>query len=63
MFTVRFAKLDTVRIVSLPPDTDIQKLLSNGNRCQAKFLTSHYVHMHRVIFYIPNTLIKLIFWA
>jgi len=29
-------------------------------RCQAKFLTSHLVHMHRVIFYIPNTLIKLI---
>jgi len=31
--------------------------------CQAKFLTSHHVRMHRVIFYIPNTLIKLIIWA
>jgi len=29
-------------------------------RCQAKFLTSHHIRMHRVIFYIPNTLIKLI---
>jgi len=26
----------------------------------AKFLTSHHVRMHRVIFYIPNALIKLI---
>jgi len=28
----------------------------------AKFLTSHHVRMHRVILYIPNTLIKLIIW-
>jgi len=27
------------RIVSLQPDSDIQKLLLNENRCQAKFLT------------------------
>ena len=27
----------------------------------AKFLSLHHVHMHRVIFYITNTLIKLIF--
>jgi len=28
-------------------------------RCQAKFLTSRYVRMYRVIIYISNTLIKL----
>jgi len=26
-------------------------------------MTSHHVRMHRVIFYIPNTLIKLIIRA
>jgi len=30
------------------------------SRCQAKFLTSHHVRMHRLIFYIPDTLINLI---
>jgi len=29
-------------------------------RCQAKFLTSNHVRMQKVIFYTPNTLIKLI---
>jgi len=29
----------------------------------AKFLTSHHVRMHRIIFYIPNMLIKLIIRA
>jgi len=29
----------------------------------AKFLTSYHVRMHRVIFYIPNTLIKLLIRA
>jgi len=33
------------------------------NSLFAKFLTSHHVPMHRVIFYIPNTLIKLIIRA
>jgi len=28
-------------------------------RCQAKFLTSRHVHMHRVIFYVSKTLRKL----
>jgi len=32
-------------------------------RCQAKFLTWHHVLMHRVIFYISNTLIKHIIKA
>ena len=32
MITIRFAGWMYVRIVSLQPDTDIQKLLSNGNR-------------------------------
>jgi len=31
---------------------------TNKCRCQAKFLTSHHVLMHRVIFYIPNTVYK-----
>jgi len=33
MITIRFAGGISGRIVSLPSDTDIQKLLSNGNRC------------------------------
>jgi len=36
---------------------------TNPARCQAKFLTSHHVPMHRIILYIPNTLIKLIIRA
>jgi len=40
MITIRFAGWIFGRIVSLQPDTDIQKLLSNENRCQAKFQTS-----------------------
>ena len=32
-------------------------------RCQAKFLTSHHVRMHRVGFRIPNTLIELMIRA
>ena len=32
MITIRFAGWITDRIVSLQPDADIQKLLSNGNR-------------------------------
>jgi len=28
-------------------------------RCQAKFLTSRHVRKHRVIFYVSNTLRKL----
>jgi len=32
MITIRFAGWISGRIVSLQPDTDIQKLLSNGNR-------------------------------
>jgi len=30
------------------------------NFASQKFLISHHVPMHRVIFYMPNTLIKLI---
>ena len=33
------------------------------DRCQAKFLTLNHVRMHSVIFYIPNTPIKLIIRA
>ena len=32
MITIRFAGWISGRILSLQPDTDIQKLLSNGNR-------------------------------
>jgi len=32
-------------------------------RCQAEFLTSRYVRMHRVIFYKSNTLRKLMIRA
>jgi len=39
------------------------KAYETAFRCQAKFLTSHHVCMHRVIFYIPNTLTKLIIRA
>jgi len=35
-------------------------LSKNLTRCQAEFLTSRHVRMHRVIFYISNTLRKLI---
>jgi len=30
------------------------------NFCQAKFLNSHHVRMHRVIFFMPHALVKLI---
>ena len=33
------------------------------NRCHPKFLTSRHVRMHRVIFYISNTLTKLMIKA
>jgi len=33
------------------------------SRCQAKFLTSWHVHMHRVILYISNTQRKLMIRA
>jgi len=33
------------------------------NFANQEFLISHHVPMHRVIFYIPNTLIKLIIRA
>ena len=38
MITIRFAGWISGRIVSLQPDTDIQKLLSNGNRISAGYL-------------------------
>jgi len=36
---------------------------SSLTRCQAKFLTSHHVCMHRLMFFMANTLIKLIIRA
>ena len=36
MITIRFAIWISGRIVSLQPDTDIQKLLSNGNRIRIR---------------------------
>jgi len=36
MITIRFAGWISDRIVSLQPDTDIQKLLSNGNRIRIR---------------------------
>ena len=36
MITIRFAGWISGRIVSLQPDTDIQKLLSNGNRLRIR---------------------------
>jgi len=44
-----------LRFIQLPP--------SCSNRWQAKFLTSHHVRTHRVIFYISNTLRKLMIKA
>jgi len=35
----------------------IELQASDMLRCQAKFLTSHHVRMHRIILYMPNTLI------
>jgi len=32
-------------------------------QCQAKFLTSRHVHMHRMVFYIANTPRKLMIRA
>jgi len=39
MITIRFAGWISGRIVSLQPDTDIQKLLSNGNRISETLLS------------------------
>jgi len=36
MITIRFAGWVSGRIVSLQPDTDIQKLFSNGNRIRTR---------------------------
>jgi len=36
MISIRFVGWISVRIVSLQPDTDIKKLLSNGNRLQIR---------------------------
>jgi len=33
------------------------------SQCQAKFLTSRHVHVHRVLFYMSNTLRKLMIRA
>ena len=37
--------------------------LKGETRYQAKFLTSRHVRMHKVIFYISNTLRKLVIMA
>jgi len=34
-------------------------LEAESHRCQAKFLTSRHIRMHRATFYISNTLRKL----
>jgi len=39
MITIRFAGWISGRIVGLQPDTDIQKLLSNGNRISETLLS------------------------
>jgi len=36
MITIRFAGWISGRIVSLQPDTDIQKLVTNGNRIRIR---------------------------
>jgi len=36
MITIQFVGWISVRIVSLQPDTDIQNLLSNGNRIRIR---------------------------
>jgi len=68
MITIRLAGWIFGRIVNLQPVTDIHNLISNGNRCQAKFLlakflTSRHVRMNKVIFYMSNTLRKVMFRA
>jgi len=54
------AQNNSVQTTALWHVTDMFKQQLRQTRCQAKFLTSHYARMHRVIFYTPNTLIKLI---
>jgi len=44
MITIRFAGWIYGRIVSLQPDTDIQKLLSNGNRIRIRISETFYRH-------------------
>jgi len=51
------AEVDSGRILhySFGPGPGVKR-----NFWLANFLTSHHVHMHRVIFYISNTLRKLV---
>jgi len=60
---LRFCSSFRQRWARIRTGSDWIRTEANFSRSQAKFLTSHHVHMHRVIFYIPNTLIKLIFWG
>jgi len=72
-FAVAGADLDfvfaekTLLVVGLtyiyPESNRIRLFVSTWFRCQAKFLTSRHVRMHRVIFYISNTLRKLMIRA
>jgi len=51
MITIRFAGWISGRIVSLQPDTDIPKLLSNVNRVWIRIAQSfiYYFHKHSAI--------------
>jgi len=55
----------TLAVVPNPFVTADWSMLGNFTpaRCQAKFLTSCHVRVHKVLFYISNTLRKLIIRA
>jgi len=47
MITIRFAGWISGRIVSLQPDKDIQKLLSNGNRIRIR-IRNAFINISRI---------------
>jgi len=65
MLGLNFLKsgLDLIAKYDSPLISGVEMITEQECRCQAKFLTSHHVRMRRVIFYIPNRLIKLIIRA
>jgi len=48
MITIWFAGWISSRIASLQPDTDIQKLLSNGNRIRIRISQNAFVDISRI---------------
>ena len=48
MIIIRFASWISGRIVSVQPDTDIQKLLSNGNRIRIRISANAFIDVSRI---------------